>query len=350
MHRYLDFTTTYSAVENKEIDFIYTNPSVFACIENEFGVRAIVSIMQYRATASRVRVPLSQFGGTFFTRSDRTDLVCTFLSPPPVESLRVHAGGPRLLRHAPPASLPNTDRPTALRVRPCPCPLPTLLPPIHVADHHTRLVLRRTISRTSQTSAWRASTSSAWAPGRRSGASSTPVGSPSGICPSSSSSRTTRSDRPRAPSRCSALHPHVQCSPHFDRRPCPARPAARSPQSSIVTDILARTADVGMVRTDLIEGLAGQGRVNYSDIKYLGVKNFPGFPFSSSTQLYPEWPVAAMPHVEADTIKLVAEALLAITPSSRIATIGGYATFTPPLSYLTLFKMQGACSADSLLG
>lgn len=75
VHRYLDFSTTYSAVENNEIDFIYTNPSVFACLENEFGVRAIVSIMQYRATGTRAKVPLSQFGGTFFTRSNRTDLV-----------------------------------------------------------------------------------------------------------------------------------------------------------------------------------------------------------------------------------------------------------------------------------
>lgn len=117
-------------------------------------------------------------------------------------------------------------------------------------------------------------------------------------------------------------------------------------QTSIVFDVLAGSADVGMVRTDLIEGLSGQGRVNYSDIKYLGVKNIPGFPFNSSTQLYPEWPVAALPHVDANTIKMVAEALQAITPNSTIATIGGYATFTPPLSYLTLFKLQGVQELD----
>lgn len=102
-----------------------------------------------------------------------------------------------------------------------------------------------------------------------------------------------------------------------------------------------------MVRTDLIEGLAGQGRINYTDIKYLGTKTFAGFPFFSSTRLYPEWPVAALPHVDSDTVKLVALALQAITPTSAFAVAGGYATFIPPLSYLDMFKMQGAAPASA---
>jgi hypothetical protein len=55
--------TTDTAVSNRTIDFVYTNPSIFSCLEAEFGVTAIVSQLSLRQG-----VELSEFGGIFFVR------------------------------------------------------------------------------------------------------------------------------------------------------------------------------------------------------------------------------------------------------------------------------------------
>jgi hypothetical protein len=65
----LDFSSTYTAVEEQSIDFVYTNPSVFACLEAEFGAAAVTSQNNLRQGTE-----LYEFGGTFIARSDRDDI------------------------------------------------------------------------------------------------------------------------------------------------------------------------------------------------------------------------------------------------------------------------------------
>ena len=60
---------THAQVGSKAIDFIYTNPSAFSCVESEYGVAPIVSLRNFRKGFT-----LNQFGGTIFTRSNRTDI------------------------------------------------------------------------------------------------------------------------------------------------------------------------------------------------------------------------------------------------------------------------------------
>lgn len=200
--RFLNFTTTYTAVADKEIDFIYTNPSVYSCLENEFGVRAIVSIVQLRQTGTRERIPLSQFGGTFFTRSTRSDLVCPSAPTPliPLQSVRcpahpIHSRGPRPSDTAPPrsAAMPQND----------------------IADiGGQRLEGVDVVGLGAGQAQWR------------------------------------------------ELYYRGLSFWNF-----PKQLIFSKDQTRIVFDILSGAADIGMVRTDLIEGLAGQGRINYSDFK-----------------------------------------------------------------------------------
>jgi hypothetical protein len=65
----LDFSTTYTAVENQEVDFVYTNPSIFSCLEMEYGARAIIS-----QNNLRLGEELYSFGGGIIARSDRDDI------------------------------------------------------------------------------------------------------------------------------------------------------------------------------------------------------------------------------------------------------------------------------------
>ena len=71
---YLDFTTTYTAVQNNQLDIIYTNPSIFSCLQTQNGVNAIASIQSLRPTAVAPYTPTPQsaFGGNFFALSSRT--------------------------------------------------------------------------------------------------------------------------------------------------------------------------------------------------------------------------------------------------------------------------------------
>ena len=123
-------------------------------------------------------------------------------------------------------------------------------------------------------------------------------------------------------------------------------------QNSVALDVYTGVADVGMVRTDLLEGLQSPNcTVSASTpacfppntFKILEPKTFPGFQFNSSTVLYPEWPVAAMPWVNTVTQELVAEALFALNYSadpSKYTTAAAISTFTPPLAYTSLRDMQ----------
>ena len=124
-------------------------------------------------------------------------------------------------------------------------------------------------------------------------------------------------------------------------------------QNSVAGDVYAGLADVGMVRTDLLEGLQKANCTGVTPpcfplntFKILEPKaGLPAsFPFNSSTQLFPEWPVAAMPHVDFNTQKLVAQALMAMdyraAPSNASLSKAKVATFTPPLPYIRLREMQ----------
>jgi diguanylate cyclase (GGDEF)-like protein/PAS domain S-box-containing protein len=59
----------------------------------------------------------------------------------------------------------------------------------------------------------------------------------------------------------------------------------------------------------------------------------PAFPFSASTRLYPEWPVAVMPSVDERTAKQLTVAMLSVEPNSEIARAAGILGFTTPANY-----------------
>ena len=123
-------------------------------------------------------------------------------------------------------------------------------------------------------------------------------------------------------------------------------------QAKITNDVFTGYADVGMVRTDLLEGLQNPSCVVSQSTPYcyaagtfkiLEPQQFPGFQFNSSTQLYPEWPVAALPHVDVATQKAVATALFAMdyrNDTQNYTTLAAVATFTPPLPYSSLRDMH----------
>eukprot|EP00873_Tetraselmis_striata_P015852 jgi/Tetstr1/436116/TSEL_024963.t1 len=111
-------------------------------------------------------------------------------------------------------------------------------------------------------------------------------------------------------------------------------------QEKIVHDVIAGYADVGMVRTDLAEGMADQGLINMTDIRVINQQDDPEFPFPYSTSLAaPEWPLAALPGVPMNITEAVRTALIQMQPDNPAAIQGLYAGWRPAAPYLRMHRM-----------
>lgn len=103
---------------------------------------------------------------------------------------------------------------------------------------------------------------------------------------------------------------------------------------NVVLAVLTGKCDVGTVRSDTIERMADEGKVNLSDFRIINQQD-DGFPFVHSTQLYPEWPLAATRKADPAFTEKLAAALIALPadhPAAQTAKIVGWsepADYTP---------------------
>jgi signal transduction histidine kinase len=112
------------------------------------------------------------------------------------------------------------------------------------------------------------------------------------------------------------------------------------PHDNVVFRVQKGEADVGVVRSSILEQLAAEGQIQLSDFKILNQKTIPSFPFLYSTRLYPEWPLAKLSHTANDLAKKVAIALLQLTPTQEATKVGRYAGWSVPLDYQPLHEMM----------
>ncbi|WP_457576027.1 PhnD/SsuA/transferrin family substrate-binding protein [Desulfomarina sp.] len=86
--------------------------------------------------------------------------------------------------------------------------------------------------------------------------------------------------------------------------------------------------DGGTIRSDTLERMAAEGKITLDNYKILEEKsNTAHFPFLLTTTLYPEWPMATLPHIDRNLAEQVAIALLRLSPenrAARAASIGGW--------------------------
>ncbi|CAK8722782.1 MAG: phosphate/phosphite/phosphonate ABC transporter binding protein [Candidatus Electronema aureum] len=86
----------------------------------------------------------------------------------------------------------------------------------------------------------------------------------------------------------------------------------------VVHAVADKLVDVGTVRTDTLERMAEDGKINMDDFRIIN-KVEDDFPFVHSTVLYPEWPLAALAHVKTDVSKKVSSALIDMKENSSAA-------------------------------
>ncbi len=87
-----------------------------------------------------------------------------------------------------------------------------------------------------------------------------------------------------------------------------------SSHDQVLISVISGDIDVGLVRSGIIEELTREGKINPSDLKLLNARHYYEFPLQISTELYPEWAIAASVNLSQELVRKVAIALFTYTP------------------------------------
>lgn len=113
------------------------------------------------------------------------------------------------------------------------------------------------------------------------------------------------------------------------------------PQDKIVYAVINGYADAGTVRTDLLEQMHKEGKINIQHIKVLNPQPLAdGFPFVRSTELYPEWAFAKAKHIADSLAQRVTIALLSLPANHKAVTSAKIAGWTVPLDYQPVHELM----------
>jgi len=121
-----------------------------------------------------------------------------------------------------------------------------------------------------------------------------------------------------------------------------------STQDIVVYAVRDGIADAGSVRTDTLERMRDEGKINFSNFYVFSKKDKKNsnLPFVHSTREYPEWPFAKVKHITDELAKKVSIALFEITPDSPAAMAGKFYGWTIPLNYQPVLE----CLKDLKIG
>ena len=109
--------------------------------------------------------------------------------------------------------------------------------------------------------------------------------------------------------------------------------AFKGTHDKVVHAIINKEADIGTVRSDTIERMAIEGKIDLNKLHFVALKVYDNFPFLTSTKLYPEWPIAKLKHTPEVLSKKVAIALMQMSEDDKASISANIAGWTTPLSY-----------------
>lgn len=108
---------------------------------------------------------------------------------------------------------------------------------------------------------------------------------------------------------------------------------------AVMEAVRTQKADVGFLRTGLLEMMAKEGRLEIGEFKVLNPQKLADYPYLVSTRLYPEWPFVVLPHLDRQLVRRLASALFALEADHPAALAAGIAGFGPPADYLPVEQL-----------
>ncbi len=106
--------------------------------------------------------------------------------------------------------------------------------------------------------------------------------------------------------------------------------------------MLEGKADIAFVRSGVIEEMSSSGEIDPASIQLINPRIHEGFSVLCSTELYPEWPLFALPQADEKAVRQVASALFALEPENPAAKAAKIAGYTIPADYLTIEALARA--------
>lgn len=111
------------------------------------------------------------------------------------------------------------------------------------------------------------------------------------------------------------------------------------PHDNVVKMVLSGRADIGFVRTGVLEKMANEHKINMNDIKIINAQTHLNFPAHLSTRLYPEWPLSALPHVNEKLSRMVASVVFKLEEDSIVTQAMQIHGFNIPADYGVVDEM-----------
>ena len=116
---------------------------------------------------------------------------------------------------------------------------------------------------------------------------------------------------------------------------------------AVVQSVLNKEADAGTVRTDVLERMQLDGKINLDNFYIIHEHGGGTFhlPFLHSTREYPEWPMAKVDHISDELAEIVAHRLIEMEPDSKAAIAASCSGWTIPKNYQTVHECLRALNA-----
>lgn len=109
-------------------------------------------------------------------------------------------------------------------------------------------------------------------------------------------------------------------------------------QDDVVNTVLDEQADVGVVRTGVIEEMVKQGKIHFEDIKIIHAQSYPDFPFLVSSDLIPEWPLTKLKHVSDGIALDIVRELYMLSDQNLLKKSNPNIGWTLPSDYSIVYK------------
>jgi two-component system sensor histidine kinase TtrS len=118
---------------------------------------------------------------------------------------------------------------------------------------------------------------------------------------------------------------------------------------NVVFAVMKGAVDAGTVRTDTLERLAYNGKIDMGDFKIINRQKYYGFPFVCSTALYPEWPFAKVKRTPDAVARSVLDALKKMQTRDIAAKNAKVAGWVRALDYESVEDLQKTLKVGAFL-
>ena len=112
------------------------------------------------------------------------------------------------------------------------------------------------------------------------------------------------------------------------------------PHELVVNAVRHGNAEVGIMRTGVLEEMVHNGSLRMDDLRVLNARPAGTYPQQLSTELVPLWPWSALRDTDPELAKAVTLALLNLGQNAPELASGRYTGFSPPASYANVERMM----------